>query len=210
MSSEKRRDELIDIALEILRQGGVDQVRIGVVAEHANVTRALVYKHFSSATDLVDAAYSREAAKLHEIIRSKVNRARGLEERIRAFVEAALAAVDTHGWIFGSARQREFATNFQVSQNQRDMEAVRFFSQLASDEFGLSLRDTMSAMAILLTGVRSLRDQARILTTTKDRQFLADLYVDLVMGALAGLADQRGVKARERFADPPYLNYGKD
>lgn len=194
MSSEQRRNDLIDITLGLLREGGAEKVTIGRIADQANVTRTLVYKHFANRQDLVNATYRREAAKLHEAIRSQVDQTQDFEARLRAFVNAVLGAVDTHGWIFGPQEALPQEAGFRKEQNQRDRRTVRNYAQLVSEEFGLSLREATSAMGILLGGITSLRIQASVLKTPKDRQFLSDLYIDFAMGAISGLRDRRKEK----------------
>lgn len=210
MPAVERRSELLDAGLEILREGGTEDLTIGLIAERCKVTRALVYKHFANSQDLIDSVFSREAAKLHSLISAKVNNAEGFESRVRAFAEAVLSAVDTHGWIFGVNHPVHVKTTLQATQRNRDQQVVRFFAQLVVEEFGIPLRTASSAMAILLSGVRSLRDQARLLTSEKDQQFLADIYVDLVIGGLSRIANKRGLSALVHPGSVTYLKYGDD
>ena len=191
MSAENRRNDIIDITLGLLREGGHDQVSIGSVAQRAGVTRTLIYKHFANRQDLINATFNRESTILHETIRDAIVEAKGFEERIRAFTNAVLGAIDSHGWMFGPQELHTYDEGFKTEQSQRDTRAVRSFAQLASEEFDLSLRDTTSAMAILLSGVHSLRIQAQILTTDSERHYLTELYVDLVVGAMSGLQKRR-------------------
>ncbi|WP_439134418.1 TetR/AcrR family transcriptional regulator [Pseudomaricurvus sp.] len=191
MSADERRNDLIDLALEILREEGAEKVSIGTIASRAGVTRTLVYKHFTNREDLVNATYSREADKLHNTISLQVNQATGFEDRLRAFVGAVIGAVDTHGWMFGPQEVHTQEEGFKVEQSRRDRRTVKAFAELASDEFGLSRREATSAMGILLSGITSLRIQAHVLNTHSDRQFLADLYMDLTLSALSGLKQRR-------------------
>ncbi|GAB3285642.1 TetR/AcrR family transcriptional regulator [Parahaliea aestuarii] len=192
MSAEERRDDLINIALDLLRESGMEAITIGAVAELAGVTRTLVYKHFANRQDVINAVYQREAAKLHVTIRDRVVEATGFEGRLRAFVDAIIGAVDTHGWLFSPAESQTHEAGFRTEQAGRDRRTVREFAKLAGAEFGLSLREATSAMGILLSGLTSLRLQAHVLTSEADRAALAALYVDLVMAALKGLASGEG------------------
>ncbi len=191
MTADERRHDLMDLALEILREEGSERLTIGVIAARAGVTRTLVYKHFANREDLINATYSREAAKLHETISAHVKQAVGFEERLRAFVDAVMGAVDSHGWIFGPQVAEIQEAGFKSEQAERDRRSVRAFAQLASEEFGLSRRQATSAIGILLSGIHSLRLQAHVMTSPQDRQFLADLYVDVVLGALKSLGQAR-------------------
>lgn len=192
MSSNERRNDLMDIALDILRERGHAGVSIGVVAERAGVTRTLVYKHFANREDLVDEVYRREADTLHRAISERVQGQEGFEPRLRAFIQAVLEAVESHGWLFDSRDPQAREVGYRKEQKQRDRRTVRAFAAMASEEFGLSLREATSAMAILLSGIASLRLQAHVMTGASDRAFLENLYMEMTLGALGRLGAKRG------------------
>ncbi len=210
MSTEERRHFIIDIALEILREEGAAGVNMGEVAQRAQVTRTLVYKHFANRSDLINETYRREAAKLHETIRSQIDEAIGFENRMRAFVFAVLGAIDSHGWMFSPMEPQTHEQAFLSDQGQRDRKAVRYFAQLACDEFGLSLKETTSAMGILLSGIASFRLQAHVLTSQHEREFLAELYLDIVMAALVGLTDRSSIRKNIKTISASNIRYGSD
>lgn len=53
----RSRARLLDAATSLLRSGGPSAVTIDAVTRSANVARATLYRHFSSANDLVAAAF---------------------------------------------------------------------------------------------------------------------------------------------------------
>lgn len=55
----RTRAELIEAAENLIRAGGVAELRIGDVAEAADVARASFYSHFESRDDLVEAVVSK-------------------------------------------------------------------------------------------------------------------------------------------------------
>ena len=54
---ERSRARLLDAATALLRSGGPSAVTIDAVTRSANVARATLYRHFSSANDLLAAAF---------------------------------------------------------------------------------------------------------------------------------------------------------
>src|SRR3984957_8292117 len=80
LQSAARRDALLDAAVALIRAAGVHMVSMDAVAEHAGVSRALVYKHFANRDELLAAAYRREASKLHAELASEVASANSVEE----------------------------------------------------------------------------------------------------------------------------------
>ena len=203
LSAEERRAALIEIAFDLLRDGGLNRVTMGAVAERAKVTRALVYKHFANREDLLAATFRSEAAKLDDAMAAEVNAAHGFEARLRTLVRAVLRAIDTHGWIFVPLHAHSLDPAFRREQRARDRRTVRFFAQLASEEFELPLSEATAAVGILLSGIGSLRTQARERVDLADRKFLEDLYVDLVTAAQEiHAANQAGVDG------PPHRRVG--
>jgi len=187
LPAEERRAALLEIVVELLREGGPERVTMGTVAERAGVTRALVYKHFANRRDLLSATFRNEAAKLDAAMAAEVKTAGGFEARLRALVRAVFRAVDTHGWIFLPLQAQSLEAGFRREQRDRDRRTIRAFAKLASEELEIPLAEATTAVPILLAGIASLRIQARERTGAADRQHLEDLYVALVMGALRSL-----------------------
>lgn len=187
MPSEQRRVALLDVVVELLREGGPEKVTMGTVAERAGVTRALVYKHFANRGEVLSATFRHEAAKLDAAIAAEVSAAAGFEGRLRALVRAVFRAVDTHGWIFLPLQAQSLESGFRREQRKRDRRTIHNFAALASDELGIPLSEAKTAVPILLSGIASLRLQAREKTNETERKNLEDLYVKLVLGALDSL-----------------------
>lgn len=187
LPAEERRTALLEIVVGLLREGGPERVTMGTVAERAGVTRALVYKHFANRRELLSATFRNEAAKLDAAMAAEVTTADGFEARLRALVRAVFRAVDTHGWIFLPLQAQSLEAGFRRQQRDRDRRTIRAFARLASEELGIPLAEATAAVPILLSGIASLRIQAREKTGAADRQRLEDLYVRLVMGALVSL-----------------------
>ncbi|HEV3358079.1 MAG TPA: TetR/AcrR family transcriptional regulator [Pseudonocardiaceae bacterium] len=60
MAPEQRREQLLDIVLELIGSYGVGSVNIDAVARRADVTRPVVYNHFADRDDLLRASLDRE------------------------------------------------------------------------------------------------------------------------------------------------------
>lgn len=59
MSAEARRQQLIDVAHELLLEGGFHAMTIEAVARRSDITRAVVYQHFAGMDELIDAVIER-------------------------------------------------------------------------------------------------------------------------------------------------------
>ena len=72
MSKEDRRDQLLNVAVGIVRKLGAQALNMDAVAKAAGVTRPVVYRVFDDAGDLFDAMLDREEeaalAQLAEVL----------------------------------------------------------------------------------------------------------------------------------------------
>jgi AcrR family transcriptional regulator len=187
---QDRHAALVRAATQLLAEDGIDAISMDTVAARAGVSRPLVYKHFANRDELLAEVYRQHAAQLDATIAAAVEQARGFEAKLRALLRAAMTAETTYGPIFGPLRRagaRDSA--FRVEQHNRDRRTVRFFARLAMTEFDLDRASATAATSVLLTGIESIRAQWRSRPTAERRQFLEDLYVTLVMGALASLGE---------------------
>ena len=192
LTSDERRELLLDVTRDLLAEGGPRAVTMGTVAERAEVTRALVYKHFDNKHDLLAALYQREAKALDRAIRLQVTDAPdGFEPKLRAFTRAVLGAVGEHGRFFAPLRSLGVSDATRRDQRSWDRRTVGYFADLAATEFALDPRTARSVMSILLSGVDALVAQVRSKSTAEDLRFLEDTYVNATLGALSRVSDPR-------------------
>jgi AcrR family transcriptional regulator len=94
LSVDRRRDELIEAALDLLSQRGPDEVSVDDVAQAAGASRALVYHYFGTKQELYAAALSKAAAELTRRlsqVEPQDTPLERLDRAVRAFVEFAEA-----------------------------------------------------------------------------------------------------------------------
>jgi AcrR family transcriptional regulator len=179
-----RREALLDVAQTLVEEGGSALVSMGTVAERAEVTRALVYKHFANKEDILAALYRREATALDRALRHKVATAPdGFEPKLRAFIRAVLDAVGSHDHVFAPPIYRR-------EQRSWDRRTVKYFAGLAAEDLGLDETVARSALGMLLSGVDSVISQARSNRSARHRAMLEDLFVEMAMAALRGLTER--------------------
>lgn len=91
---EKSAEELariLDSAEAVLAQGGYDGLRVDDVLADAGLSTRAFYRHFRSKSELFVALIDREMARAQERLRSRLARAGGPEEQVRAWVSATIA-----------------------------------------------------------------------------------------------------------------------
>src|SRR5882757_2060204 len=60
---EERREQLLDVVLDLIDTEGVGAVSVDAVARRTGVTRPVVYNHFTDANDMLRASLDREAER---------------------------------------------------------------------------------------------------------------------------------------------------
>lgn len=192
LPADERRATLLDVARVLVHEVGPGPVTMGLVAERAQVTRALVYKHFANKDDLLRALYRREARRLDRHIRVRVEAApAGFEPKLQAFVGGTLDAVEEHAPFFTPLRAAVADGDARRDQRTRDRRTVDYFAQLAAHDYGIDIGTARSVIAVLFSGIRSLLSQMRSRPGPAQRAFLLDTYVEATLGALDRLAQRR-------------------
>jgi AcrR family transcriptional regulator len=103
---DTRRNELLDIGAELFAERPYDEVRMDEVADRAAVSRALLYRYFSSKRDLFAAIYQRAADQL--LAQTEVDPAVPLAELVSA-------GLDAHIDYFAANRLTVLAANRTLS-----------------------------------------------------------------------------------------------
>jgi AcrR family transcriptional regulator len=189
LARRERREVLLDAAAKMVAHGQIDAVSMESVAEHAGVSRALVYKHFANRAELLSALYERESTHLHASMAARVQRAQTLEEVLRAFADGALEAQAVRGATFaallsnGGRRQQE-----KNVQRRRDVKTLRYFTRLAVAELNIDEAVAQRALGLALSSIYVLLEQWRQRPTAENAVELSDTFVAMTIGGLKALA----------------------
>ena len=187
-----RRNSLLDVAAELVADGDIDAVSMDAVAERANVSRPLVYKHFANRSELLAAVYQREAQLLHEELAAFVSAATTVEEMFRALARGCLAAQARRGAAFTALSAAGARTeDRRHEQRDRDRSTLSFFARKAVRQFGLEDRQARAGVGILLGAIDSIVNTWRHRPTPEHAQLLEDTYAALAVGGLNELARRR-------------------
>jgi AcrR family transcriptional regulator len=72
LARAQRREDLLDAAVPLILSGGGEAVSMETVADHAGVSRLLVYKHFASKNELLTGVYRCEALTIYDDVAADV------------------------------------------------------------------------------------------------------------------------------------------
>jgi AcrR family transcriptional regulator len=163
---------------------GVREVSMETVAEHAGVSRPLVYKHFANRDELLAAAYQREAATLHAELASEVAAAGSVEGMYRALLRGSMRAAAERGQIFTALRAAGgWNRDIRREQRSRDVDTVRAFGAVAARQFGLDRKRATSVTAVLLGALDAVLAQWRVDPSERNAKLLEETYLAMVVGA---------------------------
>lgn len=191
LRADERREHLLDVTRQLVVEQGPATITIGTVADRADVTRALVYKHFDNKHDLLLEVYRREAKRLDKQIRRIVEDAPpGLEPKLRAFIAAAIDATDEHAPFFTPLRDARTDPSVRRDRRGWDSRSVTYFSDLAVAEYDIDPAAARATVALLLAGVPAVLSRAR--NRVDDRAAIEAVYVDAFIGAITGVASRSG------------------
>jgi AcrR family transcriptional regulator len=86
LSKEKRRQQLLETALSIVREEGADRLTLGHLAARAGVSKPIAYDHFGTRAGLLIELYKIRNAQQMDALRSLMaNSPRSLNETIETF-----------------------------------------------------------------------------------------------------------------------------
>ena len=203
LSPELRRTRLLQVAAGIVVRDGLTSINMQRVADEAGVSKGLVYNYFPDCHTLLYELLRRESTVIHE---KQVEAARGVEdfvELLRVVTRAYLRHVAEHGHLLRPLMaEPRLAAELEREHRTMRPRAVRLFSRLMHEQYGIPLTDAIAATDILmdLSGAAARRMQE----TGESAEYLEDLCVQLVLTGVRGLA--RGF---ERHASAPSAANGR-
>jgi AcrR family transcriptional regulator len=193
LPADQRREALLDVTRLLVEEGGPDAVTMGAVAERAEVTRALVYKHFENRSAILAALYRREAAGLDRAMRRVVLGApEGFEPRFRALVHGTVAAVAKYGNFFPTLRAYGHDAEFKNEQRAWDRRTVGYFADLAVTDYGIDKDVARKALAIILGGIDSVIALVEASRGAAAGALIEDIFVEMTVASLRHLAENFG------------------
>ncbi|MBN8232713.1 TetR/AcrR family transcriptional regulator [Corallococcus macrosporus] len=171
----QRREQLLDIALSIVREEGTDALTLGYVAERAGVSKPIAYEHFQTRAGLLIALYEQIDARQVQALLDALQRTRKrLEDVARVMSAAYMHCYTSAGpeWHAISAALRGAEEMEAVHRELLDgyvalfREALAPYSDLKKDALHLRCVGIIGAAeAISRDMLRGLVDEARAAET---------------------------------------------
>jgi AcrR family transcriptional regulator len=199
---EQRRAELVESAIEAIQERGAG-VSVASIAAAAGVTKPVLYRHFTDRADLQRAVSERAAKMLLDRLLPELASRRDPIERIRAIVDAFLAAVEDEPelWRFVVHNPGgEQGAGADVVAHNLALIAGMIAAGLV-DELRARQRDAGGAQAWAygIAGMVYTAGDWWLQRRTMTRATLTDYLTELIWGGLSGVLGPAG-KADTRTA----------
>lgn len=157
MTTEDRRGELIDVALRVFAEHGVEGTSMKRLAQEADVSCALFYHYFRSKEELLTLALQREslAPQVGALLEAARERpaAEVLPELARS-IDAAMQERRSLVWLFlNESRTRPAVAECMDQQNTRLISVVAGYLQARVEAGELRPHDTQSAAIVMLSAI---------------------------------------------------------
>ena len=95
----KKRDSILDAAIEAFRELGYENASMDYIAELAQASKRTVYNHFPAKDQLFKEVLSRFFEQIIELKKIEYSAERSLEEQLGEFVDAEIAVTRDASWL---------------------------------------------------------------------------------------------------------------
>lgn len=153
MPKEQRRQQLMQVALEIVREEGTEALTLGHLAERAGVTKPIAYEHFGTRAGLLIALFRDYDDKTTEAVRAALaTSGKTLEDAAsilsKAYIDTCLSMGPEINAVFDALSASEETEEFRTSW--REFLISEFRSAFAP--FVKTPRKTTTALLVGILG----------------------------------------------------------
>lgn len=139
LTKPARREQLLDVAADLLIERGIGALTMEGIAAGAGVSKALPYQHFDNAEDVLVELYRRELATMGARILAALEDVADPQESVRAAVHAYFDAVADRGRILAILTSPGSRDPRSTDRGQRI--GHRFVADVFGPRFGITGRD---------------------------------------------------------------------
>ena len=139
MLKDERREQLLSIAVSIIKNRGAEALTLATVAEQAGVTKPVAYNHFENKENLLKQIYQGIDNRLIDSIQiAKESSSQSITDLVSILCESYVDCMLVNGEIYGLiiAALKCYPNNVELSKNIQD-----FFVGAYSDIFQLPISD---------------------------------------------------------------------
>ena len=185
---DERRAQLLTAALEVFTTAGYHSAAMDEIADHANVSKPVLYQHFPSKLDLYLAVLDIHIDSLVFTIQKAISANRENSSRGAATVEAYFGFIDSEGEAFRLLFESDMSLEPQVRErlNRMTYDNAAAVSAVISIETGLGKEESMM-LAVGIIGTVQISARHWLDRDGKiDRQRATELVMNLMWRGISG------------------------
>lgn len=194
-SPEVRRSMILDAAAEMVEREGIWQLTMERVANHAGVSKSLIYKYFDSIHELLRELLERELSHLRRTQFAAAEEAETFEELVRGITKTYLGNIAKKGLLIERLQaDPAISETHDPTAFDRDV-AVEYLATIVNRNFDIPM-ETARAVTDISFGVPSAAG-AYLLRHKVDMAELEDITVSMIIGSINGIRDDYMIRKRK-------------
>ena len=139
LTKEARREQLLDTAAALLRDGGSDALTMEAVGVEAGASKTLGYAYFANVEDVIRALREREMGRLNRLVAEAAAAAVGFDEKLGAALRAYFDHVEERGVLLVEIEQAVRARRLELMPEATN-DFIEIIAAMIDDEFGVGRR----------------------------------------------------------------------
>ena len=185
---DERRAQLLTAALEVFTTAGYHSAAMDEIADHANVSKPVLYQHFPSKLDLYLAVLDIHIDSLVFTIQKAISANRENSSRVGATVEAYFGFIDSEGEAFRLLFESDMSLEPQVRErlNRMTYDNAAAVSAVISIETGLGKEESMMLAVGIIGTVQTSARHWLDRDGKIDRQRATELVMNLMWRGISG------------------------
>lgn len=175
LTREARRNQLLDSARALIVTGGTQAFTMEALAQAAEVSSPLVYKYFSTRTDLLRELVDREYQSYRRQMRSDLDRAKCFENVVRVFVATNFDHHARGNILPVLLSQPELAARVRPEEKRGNRQVAKFLVNSMADTYRLKRSEAEYLVSIASGASIGAADYGRGVTSRRDATIEATL-----------------------------------
>lgn len=189
LTREQRREHFLDVAAELVAEGGFEAVTMESVAARAGVSKGLGYAYFDNRGELLAALFERETGQLDRPATRAAAEQDSFEGKVRATVSVVFDTVAAKGPLLARLLRAEAEGPINERRTKRQRVIEKRWAQLIADEYGVEPETARASAAIMLSSIPRVIE---LWATGKgSREALTDIYTRMCTAAARDLGASR-------------------
>jgi len=185
---DERRAQLLVAALEVFTAAGYHSAAMDEIADRANVSKPVLYRHFPSKLDLYLAVLDLHIDSLVFAIQKAIASNRENSSRVAATVEAYFGFIDSEGEAFRLLFESDMNLEPQVRErlNRMTYDCAAAVSAVISIDTGLGKEESMMLAVGIIGTVQTTARHWLDRDGKIDRQRATELVMNLIWRGISG------------------------